>query len=877
MPGAIGRSARRRVTEIPPIEHGVPGALAASLASRYTIERELGRGGMAVVYLASDIRHDRQVAIKVLLPELSFLLGGDRFLREIRLTARLQHPNILPLFDSGTADGLLYYVMPFVAGETLRTRLARERVLPIDDALHIATSALAGLGHAHASGILHRDIKPENILLAGGQAILADFGIALAVASAAGSRLTETGLSLGTPQYMSPEQATGERDLDARSDIYSMACVLYEMLAGDPPHTGSTVQAIVARVISERPAGIRVTRDTVPAHVEAAVLTALSKFPADRFASAAEFSQALTRPASRHLALPPTADSGERWKRRFLVAAGAGLVAGAAAVWAWVTRPNAPASHAIVARTAIDLPADQQLGHRPRAHPFDLSADGTQIAYVANTGSRWQLYLRRLDAAEPRAIAGTLGANQPFFSPDGQWIGFFADGRLQKVAVTGGAPISIAPVSNRPTGASWGDDGTILFHLEGKGLFRVNAGGGVPLAIAAAGTGGTWPHFLPGSRQALVTIGDSLAVVTLATGAVQSLLGGSQARYLPTGHLLYAADVGREVLQLVPFDVRKLRVTGEPMPALENVFRGEASSAIAFAVSRNGVLVYVLGGYRRTLVWLSPSGPEEVLPAEPLGYRFPALSPDGRRLALTVDPRPSDIWVLDLTRPDDARRLPTPEHEVGALWAPDGRGLVVAREDLFLLPWPEGGPLQRIAERPLPQYHPDWAGDGRLLAFEPNPETGDDLVWIDPATGSSDYFLRTPGNERTPSVSPDGKWVAFASDQTGTLEIYVVSYPVPGEQHRISTNGGIDPTWASGSTLYYQNGTTIMAATVRTTPGFALEGSPREVGNGTSGFTGWWDVARDGRVLVVRADRRTTRQFQVVFNWFDEIRAKGAR
>src|SRR5687768_18290902 len=272
--------------------------LGAALAGRYRIERELGAGGMATVYLAHDLRHEREVAIKVLHPDLGAALGGDRFLSEIKTTARLQHPHILPLLDSGDADGLLYYVMPYVTGETLRARLEREQQLPIDDALRIAREVADALGAAHALGIIHRDIKPENILLQGGHALVADFGIALAVQHAGGARMTQTGLSLGTPQYMSPEQAMGERAVDARSDIYALGAVTYEMLTGDPPFTGATVQAIIAKALTERPVPPSTVRDTVPPGVEQAVLRALAKLPADRFANAAEFVAALRADAS---------------------------------------------------------------------------------------------------------------------------------------------------------------------------------------------------------------------------------------------------------------------------------------------------------------------------------------------------------------------------------------------------------------------------------------------------------------------------------------------------------------------------------------------------------------------------------------------------
>src|SRR5687767_10476432 len=267
--------------------------LSAALADRYRIERELGTGGMATVYLAHDLRHDRDVAIKVLHPDLAAALGGERFLTEIKTTAKLQHPHILPLLDSGTADTLLYYVMPYVEGETLRGRLERERQLPIGDALRIAREVADALGAAHGLGIIHRDIKPENILLQGDHALVADFGIALAVQQAGGSRMTQTGLSLGTPQYMSPEQAMGEKVIDARTDIYALGAVTYEMLTGDPPFTGSSVQAIVAKVVSAEPERPTLVRKTIPAGVEAAVLTALAKLPADRFASASDFAEAL--------------------------------------------------------------------------------------------------------------------------------------------------------------------------------------------------------------------------------------------------------------------------------------------------------------------------------------------------------------------------------------------------------------------------------------------------------------------------------------------------------------------------------------------------------------------------------------------------------
>ena len=269
------------------------GQLAAALAGRYTVDREIGRGGMATVYLARDVRHNRKVALKVLNPELGAVLGVERFLAEIQVTANLQHPNLLPLFDSGEANGLLFYVMPYVEGESLRAMLNREKQLPIDDAVRVSTSVAAALDYAHRHGVIHRDLKPENILMHDGQPLVADFGIALAVSNAGGDRITQTGLSLGTPQYMSPEQATGDREVDGRTDLYSLGALTYEMLAGEPPHDGKTSQAIIAKILTDKPRSLRLSRDTVPPHVEAAVMRALAKLPADRFHTAHEFSDAL--------------------------------------------------------------------------------------------------------------------------------------------------------------------------------------------------------------------------------------------------------------------------------------------------------------------------------------------------------------------------------------------------------------------------------------------------------------------------------------------------------------------------------------------------------------------------------------------------------
>src|SRR6187200_2322598 len=422
--------------------------LTIALADRYRIQRELGEGGMATVYLAEDLKHDRRVAIKVLKPELAVVIGAARFLREIKTIAGLQHPHVLGLIDSGEVGGTAYYVMPFVEGESLRDRLVREKQLPIGDAVRIAEEVAGALDYAHRHGVVHRDIKPENILLHDGSALVADFGIALAASKASGARITETGMSLGTPHYMSPEQAMGEREITARSDVYALGAVLYEMLTGDPPFTGSTAQAVVARVVTESPRPLVPQRHTIPPHVEAAVLTALEKLPADRFASAAQFAEALTRPglapatttASTQVVPRPAARTRSRLQSFIVpclaVVAGAVLALAAARLFRSSTPPGL--------RTVRFLyTGSDSAPVRPDIPwPATISPDGGTLVYAVEIGGGdFMLYSRRMDQLEPQPIPGTKNAFQPLFSPDGQWLAFQADNKEKKVRLDGSAPV----------------------------------------------------------------------------------------------------------------------------------------------------------------------------------------------------------------------------------------------------------------------------------------------------------------------------------------------------------------------------------------------------------------------------------------------------
>ncbi|HSB52939.1 MAG TPA: protein kinase, partial [Gemmatimonadales bacterium] len=441
-------------------------SLASALQDRYRIERQLGQGGMATVYLAQDLRNHRKVALKVLRPDLAALLGAERFLLEIETTANLHHPHILPLFDSGQAGDFLYYAMPFVPGESLRDRLTRENQLPIADAVRIATDVADALDYAHRSGVLHRDIKPENILLHDGRALVADFGVALAMKNAGGTRLTETGLSLGTPQYMSPEQSAAERDLDPRTDVYALGAVTYEMLAGEPPFTGNTTQAIIAKRMMETPRPISVLRKAVPPAVEAAVLRALEKLPADRPASAAAYAAALKETGRTAEVVPLPAKAGLRWRTAALVLSGVAL--SVFAIRGYLGAKASTATAALPTRVTIPLGQDQLL--EQDGLPFDLSADGSEIVYSAASEGKSQLYLRPIGSFQGTPIPGTEGARQPFFSPDGAWIGYVANHRLEKVSRDGGAPLVIAEVPDQWFGAAWGRNGTIYFAEDDTSL-----------------------------------------------------------------------------------------------------------------------------------------------------------------------------------------------------------------------------------------------------------------------------------------------------------------------------------------------------------------------------------------------------------------------
>src|SRR5438874_5035940 len=454
--------------------------LVAALADRYRIERELGAGGMATVYLAQDLKHDRKVAIKVLKPELAAVLGAERFVVEIKTTAALQHPHILPLFDSGTADGFLYYVMPYIQGETIRDKLNRETQFGVDEAVRIAREVADALDYAHRHGVIHRDIKPENLLLHDGRAMVMDFGIALAVSAAAGGRMTETGLSLGTPHYMSPEQATADKEITGRSDIYSLASVLYEMLAGQPPHLGGSAQQIIMKIIAEPVQPVTQLRKSVPPNVDAAVSKALEKIPADRFESAKSFSDALANSAFTTAIRPAsvgdvTGAHGIVSTRVFAATIAVAVLATAGVMWT-LRRPTVVPDEPVV-RVAVDLQPGERLYPAAGGSTVAISPQGDRVVYVAQGTIGARLMIRRTGEMTARDLAPTV-VTQPAFSPDGRWIAYTDGNLIKKVPVDGGSSVLVADISNTTIrGLCWTSSDSLLIGSD-AGMLALSSRGG---------------------------------------------------------------------------------------------------------------------------------------------------------------------------------------------------------------------------------------------------------------------------------------------------------------------------------------------------------------------------------------------------------------
>jgi hypothetical protein len=893
---------------------GVLDRVTQALQHRYRVERELGAGGMATVYLAEDLKHKREVAVKVLRPELAAVLGAERFVQEIATTASLQHPHILPLFDSGEAQGLLYYVMPYIEGETLRGKLNRETQLSVEEAVRITTEVADALDYAHRHNVIHRDIKPENILLHDGRAMVADFGIALAISAAAGGRMTETGLSLGTPHYMSPEQATAKKELTSRSDVYSLGAVLYEMLTGEPPHTGASAQAVVMKIVTEDVRPVTALRKSVPAHVAAATAMALEKLAADRFESAAKFAAALANPAfttqgATGTAAAPTRGEMHRWKRLSIGLAAVAVVCAALALWGWL-RPDSPRP---VTWRGFAFAPGQELtkGGADVMQPFALAPDGSWLVYMGPGEGAPQLWIKRREEYEATPLAGTEGASNPVVSPNGRSIAFTVEGVLRRISAAGGPSVTLSDSASADfPAAAWLDDGTLIFVDNRYGLRRVAEEGGASEIVWAPltleGGGAISVTALPESRGVLFGVCNfncatvqEVWALDLRSGESHRVLGEALfAEYAPSGHLLAARWRGPTAQEFmtdmfaVPFDLETLETSGEAVTLYEDVSAGARSLSGTALIEFSGFPTF-------EAVWVDRDGRATPIDTawqfdprawgQTLGW---ALSPDGSRLAISLEAEGAvDIWIKQLDDGPVSRLNAGATQVVRPRWTSDGRSVTYLAVDFS------------TGEADIYTKRADGTGSAQLMYSNPQARdvaVGGTADWLVVMTGDTqrDIVGLRPGldsvaipllaeecDEMAPALSPDGRWLAYTSDESGHAEVYVRPFPNVGDRKRpVSLRGGYSPRWAhSGRELFYISADNEMvAAAVQTDTVFTVTQRRVLFRLGTDfvidQMHAAYDISPDDRRFVMVRAVATPETYQprlvVVDNFFEWLRER---
>jgi Tol biopolymer transport system component len=863
---------------------------------------------MGEVYRAHDEKLGRDVAIKVL-PQL-WLEDPERrarFDREARLLASLNHPHIAAIYGIEDVGGVRALILELVEGETLAAKLAGSAGLPVSEALAIARQIADALDTAHERGIVHRDLKPANIKITpDGIVKVLDFGLAKAVAGDAGSRdlmqsptvtSTHEGMILGTAAYMSPEQARGKA-VDKRTDIWSFGIVLYEMLSGRAAFPGETLSDTIAAILEREPDWRALPAATPPAiHtllkrcLERDLKRRLRDIGDVRF----EIEDALNDRAAAGQAASTDGDTDRRKRLAWMAVL---LAIGAVAGGMIATRARTPATASIQAPGHFVVPLSSSEHVAGLDFPaVAISPDGSLIAYVASRGGgQTELFLRPTNAVDAKAIAGTRNVTTPFFSPDNRWIAFFADGQLKKVSTSGGAPITLcdAPVG---LGGSWGPEDTIVFSATtGSGLSQVSANGGKPQPVTRLDANKEefshrWPEWLPDGRTIIYTVGtagswDDAQIVaqSLASGERSVLVqGGTNPHYLPSGHLIYAH---RGAILAVPFDPARPGATATPVRLLDNVVQS-FDGAAQLGVSPSGTGVYIAGAFRsnqRRLVTVDRTGAATPFAAPPGAYVAPRLSPNGRQLLVTIEAAINDVWIHDITQGtlnqvtfDAAANVP--------VWTPDGKRASFSsnKEGALNLFWTEifqHGPAERLGSSENVQVPGSWSPDGGTLVFVEHAPTKGRDVWLMTVQGDRARrpFLTSPFDESAPRFSPDGRWIAYVSNESGRAEVYFRSAADPARTQPVSNNGGTEPVWARGGReLFYREGDRMMAVSL------AGSGADLRVAGRQALFQGEfaksaidaanYDVTPDDqRFVMIRAEEASAQaSLHVLINWFGAI------